>query len=350
MSYCLENYLTVIAPYLSNQLIGAAALSRVRQVAQTLQPTWGALLACNLGSDSSSVKLAVDLLDPATDLQVGTQLLPGWQRIGQLCLDCANPTSASEEAANIWLEFDLDKELSEIPIPSLFLSLPEGHLQRLSGDPTTFCCWLTEKVIEPLFGHTIPVKLQQNLRLCLEALPVETQVLDLGVMLPRQPDTIKINVSGISPLELSQYLTQIGWSGQVTQLEAIAVNLHSLVDRIVLKFDIGVTIAPTIRFECFLDRHLDKSSQWHPLLNYLVENQLCTREKCQALLTWPGLCCEQSSPVPWPQNLAVVSNFLGTRASSVLVRELNHIELTFQPGNNLEAKGYLWFGPDWKSD
>lgn len=348
MSYCLAEYLRVIAPYLSYELVCAAALSKIQLLAQKLQPTWGALIECALGPDSSKVDFSVHLSDNVIDLSEEMLIHPVWQRIRQLSIDCANPTSyLSQEAASIWLEFEIDEEPLEIPVPGVFVSLQEGYLQQLSGDAATFQRWLTEMVLERLLGHPIPLKQQQSLDNCQKALPIGAQVLCMGVMLARQPGTIRLKVSGIPPLHVPEYLEQIGWPGPLTELEALATRLQSLVDRIVLNLDISLTVDARVGLECFIDRRLDKSSQWQPLLNYLVESKLCTQKKYDALLSWPGFCYEQSCAVPWPRNLRTVSKFLGPRASSVLVRELNHIQLTLQPGNLLEANGYLWFGSDW---
>lgn len=350
MGYCLADYLTVITPYLSPELVSTLTLSKMQVIAQKLQPTWGGLLECYLSPNTAGTDFSVELLNTAINLEEGIEASSVWQRIQQVCLSCTNPTATTHETESIWLEFALDGELSEITIPSVFLSLGEERLQYLNDNPANVCSWLTEKAIEPILGQILSVQLQQNLRVCLEALPINAQVLYVGVMLSEQNSTIRLNISGIPPLEISEYLVEIGWTGSATELEAIALNLQSLVDRIVLNFDIGMTVASKVGLECFVDRHLEKNSQWQPLLNYLVSNKLSTPEKCQALLAWPGFCDEQSSPVPWPRNLTAISNFLGKRASSILVRELNHIELILISGNSLEAKGYLWFGSDWIVD
>lgn len=347
MHYCLADYLTVITPYLSRELVSVEALSRIRAIAQKLQPSWGALLECNLGSDTSQVDFSIDLLGTAIELDEGIQASSVWQRIQQLYLSCVNPTSIDRETESIWLEFELAREQQEISIPNVFLSLKEECIQHLSDNPAAFCWWLIEKAIEPLLGRTIPVQLQQNLQLCLEALPLGAQVLHVGVMLSYQTSIIRLKVNGISRLELSEYLTKIGWDSSAEEFDAIALNLYSLVDRIILNVEISVTAVTRVGLECFVDRYLPQSSQWQPLLNYLVTSNLCTPEKSSALLAWSGLCYEQFYPLPWPRNLKTVSNFLGTRAFSVLVREINHIELILQPENTWSAKGYLWFSSDW---
>lgn len=347
--YRLADYLTRIAPYLPPELVSAAALSRIQLIAQTLPPSWGTCLGCHLGANTAQVDFSVHLLDNTLALTEGIQYSPIWQRIQQLCLDCANPNSRlGQEAVSIWLEFNLDREPSEMPIPNVFLSLPDGQSFDESGNSIDFRCWLTEKVIEPLLGDILCYPLRQNLRLCWHTLPMNAQVLYLGVMLSRANRTLQVNISGISPLVLADYLEQTGWSGSRAKLDAIALKLYPLVDRIVVNLEIGVTMANQISLECFVDRRLDKNAQWQPLLNYLVENQLCTPEKRDALLRCSGFGDEQSSPVLLPPNVRMDANFLGTRASSSLVRELNHIELTLHSSNQCSAKGFLWLGSDWR--
>lgn len=287
------------------------------------------------------------LLDTKINLNSGLQPDPLWQRIQQLCLDCVSATTTIQKDSTIWLQFELEGEQLEIPIPSVFLSLQEEHLLASRKDTNSGSQWLAAAAIAPLWGHAISPKLQPNLQLCLDALPIDAHVLYIGVMLARQPGIIRMNVSGICPLDLSDYLTQIDWPGPMAELQALAFQLDRLVDRIVLNLDIGETIAAKVGLECFIDRRLDRNAQWQPLLNYLVQNHLCTPEKCKALLSWPGFCSEESSPVPWPRNLTAISNFLGPRASSILVRDINHVELIFYAGTIQSARGYLWFGSDW---
>ena len=377
MDFRLADYLGVIKPYLPHELVSEATLLQVDRLAHFLQPTWGAWLECNLGAGVESVSFAVSLPDRAIDLHPQLLWSQEWQRIQELCLARERGISTlGQGVASIWLSFDLYRQNSEIPIPNkVFLAAIESDELDLGElhfgvERAANCCWLAQRAIEQLCGVGLPSRLQENLFACLQALPTGAQVLYLGLTMgsqpkqlrpkqlrpkqlrPKQlkPKQVRIDISGIPALALAQYLSNSGWLGSAVELEAIAQKLYGLVDRIVLNLEFGEfgsAFAAKVGLECYLDRRLDDGAQWQPLLDYLVETQLCTPEKCKALLSWPGFCDESSTEGAWPRNLALVSKFLGGRASSVLAREIMHISLAWESGGSLEVKAGLWFGPDW---
>ncbi|MEL6458078.1 MAG: hypothetical protein AAFQ91_07495 [Cyanobacteria bacterium J06621_15] len=343
----LVDYLNAVAPYLSSELVNPRILSRIKKISRTLKPTWGAFLKCPLGEDNSTVNFSIHALSNAIKLPAKMRSESIWQRIQQLCMDCnCSRSRLSEEIGSIFLDFELNQDGAEIPIPSIFFNLQEGDLQCLNGDIGTFCTWLIKKVVEPLNNRTIPSYLQKNLELSLTALPTEAQVLELGTMQPSPLDSIQLSISGMSPLAICEYLTNIGWRGSIVELEKLALFLDNIVDAIVIKVELGITVAPQVSFGCFIYQDLYKDCSWQPLFDFMIENKLCTPKKYAALLNWSGLSYEKYSPMPWPANLKIISDFLGNRASSILVREVSHIEITYIQ-NQLDAKAHLWFSPDW---
>ncbi len=347
---CLVDYLSVITPYISSELVSPSLISRMKTIAGTLKPTWGGFVECPLSEDNNTVHFSIHGLDNAINLPLKMRSESVWQRIQKLCMDCNYSKSRlSKEFSSIFLDFKLSPENAEIPIPSIFLSLQEGDLQCLNGDIKNFCAWLIKKVIEPLNNRTICDYLQRNLEISLTALPIEAQVLELGIMQPSPLDSIKLSISGISPLEICEYLTRIGWMGSFLELEKLVLFFNEIVDAIVLNVELGVTVAPKVSFNCFIYQNLYQDYCWQPLFDFLIENKLCTPKKYAALLNWSGLSHEQYSPIPWPDNLKMISDFLGNRASSILVREVNHIEITYTE-YELDAKAHLWFSPDWDSN
>lgn len=345
MNNCLLDYLNMITPYLSSELVSPYFISRMKKISRTLKPTWGAFLECPLGEDKNTVHFSIHALDDAINLPSKIHSESIWKRIQQLCMDCNHSKSRlSQEVGSIFLDFKLSQENAEIPIPSIFLILQEGDLQCLNGDIKTFCTWLTQKIIEPLNSRTISSYLEKNLELSLSALPIGAQVLELGIMQPSPLDSIKLSISGICPKDISDYLTAIGWIGSLVELEKLVLFLNDIVDAIVVKVELGVTVAPSVSFDCFIYQDLSKDNCWQPLFDFLIENQLCTPKKYVALLNWSGLSDKQYC-LP-PDNLKMISDFLGNRASSILLREVNHIEITYTE-NELDAKAHLCFSPDW---
>ncbi|AFY57196.1 hypothetical protein Riv7116_4783 [Rivularia sp. PCC 7116] len=343
----LVDYLNAITPYLSAELVSLNTIARIKKISKTLKPTWGAFLECPLSEDNSTVHFSIHALDNAIKLPSKMRSECIWQRIQQLCMDCnCSQSRLSQEISSIFLDFELSQKNAEIPIPSIFFNLKEGDLQCLNGDIKTFCTWLIKKVVEPLNNRTISAYLQRNLELSLTALPAGAQILELGIMQPSPLDSIQLSISSMSPLAISEYLTRIGWRGSIVEIEKLALFLNEIVDTIVLKIELGITVAPQVSLQCFIYQNLYKDGYWQPLFDFLIENKLCTPKKYAALLNWTGLSYEKYSPIPWPTNLKMISDFLGNRASSILVREVSHIEITYTE-KKLDAKAHLWFSPDW---
>ena len=47
-----------------------------------------------------------------------------------------------------------------------------------------------------------------------------------------------------------------------------------------------------------------REPRWGALLDHLVANGLCTPEKREALLSYPGYTDEETATVPWPAGAA----------------------------------------------
>lgn len=364
MNCSLENYLKVVAPYLSHQLVSPEALSHIQTLARMLPPLSEALLECRLGANTSTVDFSVlaTASDGSRDILAGFNshitlpdiilTNPVWNCIRNFCLHWHEPNSLlSENVALIWLEFDVDGQLPEVPVPSFFFRLKHfrsDHCSTRASDITDAQQQTTETALSLLFGGSISPQIKQNLAICLDSLPVGAQFLYIGAMLSRQLEAVRVNVIGISEEKLLAYLTKIGWKYSVSELKEIIQILSGFVDTIVLNFDVGNILFPKIGIECeFLKKNPRIEPRWQLFLDYLVERGLCTPEKRDALLNWPGYSHEKSHPELWPSNLSKVSSFLGARGSSVFFRRLNHIKIVYQPGRSLEAKGYLSFGHAW---
>jgi hypothetical protein len=121
------------------------------------------------------------------------------------------------------------------------------------------------------------------------------------------------------------------------------------VDRVLLDIDVGETVSPKIGLECYFDgnRQPRREPRWGAFLNSLVLNGLCTADKRDALLAYPGYVDEHAHSVPWPSPLRRASQLLGGRSLSTFVRSLHHVKIVYRPGEQLEAKAYLAGNHHW---
>jgi hypothetical protein len=198
-----------------------------------------------------------------------------------------------------------------------------------------------------LLNHQVSPQLESNLRLCADSLPAGGTISHIGAMLSRSIKAVRVNVKGISPEQLPDYLMQIGWSDPINTFSTLISTLSEFADSILLSFDVGDTVLPRIGLECFLNNQPCDEPRWQLFLDYLVERKLCTLPKQNALLNWPGFSRKSSVPDLWPSNIGFGDRLLGSRAISLFSRWISHIKLVYQPGNTLEAKAYLAFTHGW---
>jgi hypothetical protein len=338
MHCSMQDYLKIVIPHLHSDLVSPAALSYIQPLAQTLPASSMAGFECRLGEDRSGVDFQVRL--PCLEQNLPEEFLtaPAWQFLRDFYQDWASPNSSlHQEIENVGLEFDVSEQLPQVPIPCIFLKFKQETVID------------AERLMQMvrLLNHQVSPLLESNLRLCVDSLPAGATISHLGAMLSRQAKAVRVNLKGISPEQLSDYLMQIGWSDPTNTFFTFTSTLSEFVDYILLSFDIGDTLLPRIGLECFLYNQPYEEPQWQEFLDYLVEAELCTLAKKNAFLAWPGLSQKSSVPDLWPDNVSFGDRFLGSRVFSLFWRRLSHIKLVYQPGIPLEAKGYLAFGHDW---
>ncbi|MCA1992633.1 MAG: hypothetical protein LDL41_11465 [Coleofasciculus sp. S288] len=243
---------------------------------------------------------------------------------------------------DIWLEFDIDEQPSQVPAPCIFLTLNQSLDQKTVSEPQEIV-----EIASRLLEHPVSSLLESNLRLSFDCLPAGAGISHLGAMLSRSDQAVRINVRGILPEQLLDYLRQIGWTDPENKLQFLIPHLSEFVDYITLSCDVGETVLPKIGFECFLLKQPKHEPRWQLFLDYLVEKELCTSAKQNALFAWPGFCQKASRPNIWPNNLIWGDLLLGSRAFSIFTRTINHIKIVYQPDGLLEAKAYLAFFHNW---
>jgi hypothetical protein len=348
MNYSLKDQLKVVAPRLSADLVSTEALSHIYTLAQILPPLSNAILECRLGTSASRLDLSVPLPNSAINLPESILIHPVWRRCQNLSQDLADAKSSLHQRVNtIWLEFDVDGEPSNLPIPCIGL-----HLNQEAA-----CDFQSLREIAlNLLEHPLSSHLESNLHLCFEALPAEAKILFIGAALSRQSEAVRLVISGIPPAQFSAYLAHIGWSGSVNELEEVISSISGLVDNIILSFDIADTVFPRIGLECYLTGQAEDEPRWQLFLDHLVTTGLCTPAKRNALLGWLGYEQKalkrafQFGQKIWNrvQNAATsVGSLVGAHKSekhpgvNIFSRFTICTKIVYQPGIPLEAKGYL---------
>ena len=366
----LKNAILIAKTGLEEKLVSKEAISEIIKIADLL-PTFPTVLQVCLECHLDSSEPKADFLAAFSTSNRGREALargyqtlanldnnPVWSRIYDFCEHWTDINSPLyKEVDRVWLEFDLvNPQPSEVPEPSFFFGTAEGIKNEMENTLSSEVVadnysWVTDEALRLLLDKSLPDSVKQNLLNCFNSLPPEAKVFQVGVMLPRKTESqvVRLCISDIAISKIPQYLSKIGWQGSISEMSSILDKISDFTDYIALNFAVGETIFSKMGLECYNDKQLQIDSKRQLFIGYLVEQQLCTPEKADALLKYPGCSTEKSHQNLWPSNLTNASKFVSPNFRSVIVRYLNHIKLVYQPDRQLTAKAYLWLEHFWHS-
>jgi len=256
---------------------------------------------------------------------------------------------------DIWLEFDIDSVNQSIPEPSLFFKINcikgeynEGNnivknLQEID--------WIFDSALKSLMLDSLKTSTKHRLYKCFKFLPVDSQVFQIGIMLPRRSESraVRICVNKIKICDISNYLKNIECLESTKEIESILNDIEKIVDDVALNISVEDIVHSKIGLECYIKEYSKDSPKWQAFFNFLIQNQLCTIEKVNALNEWIGYSDEKSHRELWPDSFKMGASFVYPRLRSTIVRGLHHVKIVYQPGKSLDIKAYLWFGHRWLS-
>ncbi len=336
MLFSCNDYLGVVAPYLPHTLVSSEVLLCISRIAHDLPPTSLIGFESRLASPAPTVDFAVGITAPfgsremfagsktGVDLSAPRSADPAWQHFHNFSTEWADPASRfHNEIGTVWLEWDLDAAAERAPVPNVLFGIKATEPQRLA-----------EMVLHCLMGRPLLPPTRDKLAQCFAALPPQSHVFQVGVMLARHIDGVRVCVYPVQVEQIGEYLAKIGWTGPADKVADVLAPFCAFATNIALDVDVGERVSPKIGIECYLDdrRRARVEPGWTAFLDHLVAQGMCTAAKRDALLAWPGT--QHTSQFIWP---------------SVFIRGLNHIKLVYQPGRPLEAKAYWGFAQRWSS-
>jgi hypothetical protein len=349
-----EEYLPPVAAGVSPRLISPYAFSDISSLARVLPSTlayntFG--FECRLGEDSPRADFLVLAtascgrdslagLHPTSKLPARLMADPVWRRVRDFAARWAEPSSPLYDAVNnVWLEFDINGLVPDVPVPSVFF----GLMTNVQPDATV------ERAIRLLSQDEPPPRMLETLSSCFRALSPDEQVFQVGLMLSRGAGAVRLCIRLSSVERIVEYLTGVGWRGDEAGLRGVLDPLSRSVDRVLFDIDVGETVGAKIGLECYFDgnRQPGREPRWGAFLDSLVLQGLCTADKRDALLAYSGYVDQYEEGVPWPAALQRTSRLLGGRSLSTFVRSLHHVKVVYQPGEPLEAKAYLAGNHHW---
>lgn len=343
--FSLAHTLNTLAPYLPPALVSPRALSHVRDNARWLPAvlTDRIYLETRLGPGEAAVDLSFDTSatgyevitgrNPVISLPAPLSRSDAWRRIQDLYRAFSDASTVlGTYGSQILLEFDIETRPKARSTPGVFVGLkPLNKLGLDTQDSvgkTSLYTQFTHDVLKYLRAEPLPRRVQDQLHVCCAALPKRAELSYTGFMLPRPHHAVRLCITRLPVGAMFDYLEDIGWPGAEKGFRRTLARLVETETMPLLQVDLWDTVKPRTGMEFFFARRPQRAGRFveNGFLDQLVAMQLCTPEKRDALLTWPGSTTLPFPHVFWP---------------TALQRRVNHVKLTWTP-DAVTAKAYLF--------
>ena len=237
------------------------------------------------------------------------------------------------ETSKIILEFDTGSAHAWPPIPNIFVSLFNSDKSPKE---------LIKKAHLLLKSDTLHEKTLEILHAC------ETEsvrINHVGFMLGRSESPLRISCGNKkSPVSLEAalvYLKKIGHPCLDEYLTSLLNKFRLFIDCVSLEIDIGKALAPKIGINFIIDNNelSETKGSWDSFLSFLVSEGLISRQNQHDLISWLGARKEpfyslvDSSDAPG-QLTEIIDQV-------ILIRNINHLKLSYSPGLAVQMKAYL---------
>lgn len=267
-----------------------------------------------------------------------------WPNISQFCTlwgESGQPPYS--DAACVWLEFDAHA-VSELP--AIFIALREDT----DYNPQRSFHWLCQEALAVLRGKPLPAMLAANLSRCRATMPTNIDLIQIGLMLSRQIEAVRLCGFRFQASDVLPFLHHIGWPGDKRSVAQVLDAYASFADYLCLHLDVGTVIYPTLGIELLYaygsgpDGDPWRSQpqfepRWHSLFERLVADNYCAVEMRDALLRWPRRS-EYKLPLI-ERLLAAITTSPQLAADGTIVQGLQHIKFSLKLGHPTLAKCYF---------
>jgi hypothetical protein len=237
---------------------------------------------------------------------------------------CDPASAVHDGVARLFFEFDMSSEAPTRSIPCLFVTLDETMWSRVR-DPLSVLP-IVHETLGLIAGERRAQGESGLIRSCMENLPPGSMLLHIGAMLSRPECPIRF--CGWMPSELLPHYLEAIRAPVDTQSVRAFCDLQSSAITFQLTFVRG-ELAPRLDIEWHFRRQPRAEVRWAALLRAMVEKGLCSREKCEAVLDWPGLAPETT----------------GSATGHLVARGVSHIKVSLGGAAGSSAKAYLTLAP-----
>jgi hypothetical protein len=257
-----------------------------------------------------------------------------WEKLFHFCSEWEDSKSPlNHYVSDVWFEFDNNQLNKDLPQPCFFFSPRNLHKRERKRDYNIFqqssslmnIDWLFNSALTILFKKYLTYKLKKNVKKCIEILPRNGAVFQIGVMMARDLDRLRI-CSSMPIDDYTIYLKEIVWNGSYDYLVYLLQTLKTYVDVVFIDIDVGEKIYPKIGLECCYRKGINVKPRLKKFLNFLMAQHLCIKEKTEIIFSWMNNTDDHSDDISRDDRTK---------------RTLSHIKIVMNSENVLKAKAYL---------
>jgi hypothetical protein len=231
----------------------------------------------------------------------------------------AKNTATNANVENIWLEMDSEQYEKDIPCPCIFFDASQvTNNSNINND------WLFDQALKKLLDNDLVELLQNEVKAVIKCLPPGTGLFQVGIMLARNEDMVRICTSQLTMEQTVKYLNDIRWPGDLSKFDEIFDLMNRFVNgKYIVNFSVTQEGVPE---KIGIEFRLKNSKILPCFLKELAEYNLCTDLKREGLLSWKGSSCQ----------------YLGRDyGQTSLLRNIAHFKAGYSSNEGIRVKAYL---------
>jgi hypothetical protein len=352
MSSTLRDFEELVTDSLGDDLLTASARESLLACAQRLPCIARTLLECRLIASDDRVDLSQSFLREDSDVLIAhLQHLapddPRWTPVLAFLEAWSVPGNLLQRAiTGVWFEFDLQPGHGDsLTPPGLFLHFAPVHSGEVTLAQLRHALVLAMEILQ---AGDAPQAFLQALDTCVEKLPERVVPSYVGLMLSRQPFSLRAQFSGFTRNSVLAFLDALRFTAVPESFFAALDLSDRYFHSFVFCIDLMPEMSARLGIELFPRQYRDGLND-EVFLEELVARGLCCAAKRDGVLAWPGRIQPGDALDGWPEQLLIQSLAKPIDEFGLVERQINHYKLVATPEHPVEAKIYLAANHLWAS-
>ncbi|MFO7677027.1 MAG: hypothetical protein R6V50_01395 [Thermoplasmatota archaeon] len=240
-------------------------------------------------------------------------------------------TIINNNILGLWFEFDAANTERDAEIPGIFT-----HTISIKKDSDIK--WVFDDLLPLIKEKEAPSELKSKITDCVRKLPGNSSIYQIGIMLQRECNDIRLVIKRINHNEIIPYLKSIGWNDDSGKIQNLIKKLERYCSRIVLHISIGESIDSKIGLECsFYPDEKNQNEKWMKFFDFLVKNKYSKPDKIESILKFPGV----EYGYGFSSDEEIITKMTDNYLNQKIIRFISHVKISYEPNSKIKSKAYF---------